>query len=675
MTEGLQKGEIMALGGVQAGYAQTTYAYRKTTTITEEFYSDISSAAQLTEQKNNSKVIGLTMIPYGNTNESYGMKAQYAAESTPDNPVIQVASNYGGEWVSYKVNVNDVDPRNASQLEMFALLSYSDDQGISDGGTFGSYHQLKIYADNAQMNGYWEGNGNLDSFLNAKHDWITIINQMTDDYSQAGVYSQYLSGSKLAVTLSHFSVQHMDFDNLKIEDKSADTFSYYEMNIPGNILKAWLEVAGESGAGMDNDMFSHMTSVMIRRFSKYQEGCATGNSIEAALKSAREALQALEYPLTSELAGISGIQEELEEERAFYQSFIEKLKILQKEQNGEDGKVENTKAADDADGADTTEVIDFMEFIRKRMEEIFVMVKNGDTEASFQIGNSSFTIKEWEEFLEKFDAIEDAIRELMREEQEKRTGEAAEAEAAETTTGTAGKTEAAGKAGAARGKAVSSETVEGINALVSESTKCTYPSSVPEQEDTMYITWYTEEGIFCRKAGQSEGYEWSINFENKEDYLKVMEFLDRFDREDNLRFAAHENFWQDFLKDEIDIEGFMKFFEGTDHGVPNYAVSVGDSMYVDRDKIQWAKYMNSPGNKLYTREEMMKMQEELIEANKAKLTKLSNSYSRIYQKTHPGYKGESIFCEYPGGPLYTADEIAERMMQNLFNWQYLAKWI
>ncbi len=668
----------MALGAVQSGYAGSAYAYRRTTSVTEEFCNNISQTAQITEEgcKNCSKVIGLARIPYGDTNQSYSMKAQYAADSTADHPVIQVTSDYGGEWVSYKIDVKNIDPRNASQLEMFALLSYSDDQGISDGGTFGSYHQMKTYADNAQMNGYWEGNEDWDSFVNAKHDWINIMNQMTDDYSQAGIYSQYLNGQKLVTTLSHFSIQHVDWDQLKIEDKSADTFSRYELNIPGSVLKAWLEAAGESGAnGMDNDMFTHMTSAMIRRFTKYWDGDASGNTIEAALKAAKEALQALEYPLPLELKRTSKVQKELEEESAFYQRFILKLEKLQEEQNASEDKVENTEAEDDSDGeldktgnAHATEVIDFMQFIRERMEEIFVLIQNGDAEASFQIGSSSFTIKEWEEFLKKFDDVEDALKELVKEELEKRTEEVerVEREMAEAS-------ERPGKAEMAEAAEKIAGAAEGINALVSEFTKCTYPDSVSGQDDIMYITWYTAEGIFCRKAGQSQGYEWSITFENKEDYSRVMEFLDRFDREDNLRFAAHENFWQDFLNDEIDIEGFMKFYEGTDRGVPNYTVSEGDSMYVDRGKIQWAKYMNSLGNKLYTREEMMKMQEELIEANKAKLIKLSNPYDRIYQKTHSEYHEESIFCEYPGGPLYTAEEIAEKMMQNLF--ERLAKWI
>lgn len=605
----------MALGAVQSGYAGETYAYRRRNSAREEFYGDISSAVQMMEDEseNDSKVIGLAMIPYGDSNVSYGMKARYAAESTPEDPVIQVAVGCGGEQVSYKVNVNEVDPRNASQLEIFALLSYSDDQGISDGGTFGSYHRMKIYADNAQMNGYWEGNENWDDFVNAKHDWIDIITRITDDYSQAGVYSQSLNGQKLNETLSHFSIQHVDFDNLKIVDKTADAFSHYELNIPGNVLKAWLEAVGEMGGDrIDNDMYSHMTFALIRRFSQVREEDPAGDPIEAALRAAREAMQELGYQLAPELEGLSEVQRELENERAFYQSFVQKLEKLR--ENGTEENVKNIKTAGKSDDAEEAEDIDLMQLLRERMEEIFVMVKNGDTEPSFQIGNSSFTVKEWERFLERFDDIEDAIRELMRERIEKRTieeGEAAEREAASI--------EAAGEA--ADGSMTFSKAIEEINMLISESTKCTYPASTPGQEDIMYITWYTEEGIFCRKAGQREGYEWSVYFEGKEDYSRVMEFLGRFDREDNLRFAAHENFWQDFLKGEIDLDGFMEFYAGTDHGVPDYTVSRDGSIYIDREKIQWAKYMNSLGNRLYTREEMMQMQEKLIEANKAKLTK------------------------------------------------------
>lgn len=64
--------------------------------------------------------------------------------------------------------------------------------------------------------------------------------------------------------------------------------------------------------------------------------------------------------------------------------------------------------------------VDYMQMIKEKKQEILDKVKNGDTEPSFQIGAQSFTVKEWNRFLEKFDDTEDAVKELMREEQEKR---------------------------------------------------------------------------------------------------------------------------------------------------------------------------------------------------------------------------------------------------------------
>lgn len=412
----------MALGTVQSGYAGSAYAYRRTKNVTGKGYGDPFQTPQATGEArgNSSKIIGLGRAFLQDADKNYSLKAQYAAESTEDAPIIEVTADCGGERVSYKVDVNRIDPRNASQLEMSALLSYSDDQGISDGGVLGSYGRMEVYADNAQMNGYWEGNQDWDSFVDAKHDWMNIMNRMTDDYSQAGIYSQYLNVRKLEVTLSHFSIRHVDVEHLKIEDRSADMFSKFELNIPRNVLKAWLETAGERFADeMDTDMFTHMTSVMIGRFKKYWDGDASGNSVEAALKAVREAMQALEYPLASELQSSSVIQEELEEERAFYQSFMDKLQKLQEEQNRESDETQ-----DETDGTHAAENIDMIQYIRLRIEEILVLIQNGDREANFQIGSSSFTVKEWEEFLKKFDDAEDAIKELMREESEKRAEEA-----------------------------------------------------------------------------------------------------------------------------------------------------------------------------------------------------------------------------------------------------------
>ena len=238
---------------------------------------------------------------------------------------------------------------------------------------------------------------------------------------------------------------------------------------------------------------------------------------------------------------------------------------------------------------------DYLVKFKQMINEMYEKVKNGETEPTFQIGGRAFTLEEWEEFLENFDSIEAAVRELMREAQEERKEELEEQKAVQTE--------------------ILQEKFEQSSLLVAETTRCTYPSADEEKEDTMYITWYTQDGIFCRKAGQTQGYEWMIIFEDSTQYDNVMNFLEQFPKEANLRFAAHENFWQDFLSGELDIEGFMNFYATTNNGVPDYAVRVGDSMYIDREKAAYAKYMNSFDVHLYTAEEMWQMRLLAIEAN------------------------------------------------------------
>lgn len=466
-TEELWKGEmLMAIGEVGMAWSSGSGVYRRARASDDDFYAGISGASEKTEEKNGGKVLGLTMIPYGNTNISYGMKAQYAAGSTEENPIIQVTSNYGGKTVSYNVNIREVDPENAFWLEMFALCSYADDKGLGKGGTFGSWQKLKVYAENAGENGYCGNPGGYNDFLYKKFDWKNIIGRMMEDFLRAGIYDQYQDGKNLI------------------------------------------------------SMFESVENT--------QTGAVQGK------------------------AGTNKANPDGEEEKKL--------------------------------GEMDTE--DLMEFLREKKEEIFEKLRNGDTEPSFQIGASSFTEKEWEEFLGKFDSIEEAIRELVAEERERR--EAAKSEEEIRT----------------------EQEAKNWEGLVSESTSCTYSSSEPEKEEITYITWYTEDGIYCRQAGQTEGYFWSLEFDDPSRYQRVMGFLKQFPADENLRFAAHENFWQDFLAGKIEEEDFVKFFNSTNHGIPDYTYTEGDSTYIDKEKLKYASYMNPFGNQMLTQTELMAKQAE-----------------------------------------------------------------
>ncbi len=61
------------------------------------------------------------------------------------------------------------------------------------------------------------------------------------------------------------------------------------------------------------------------------------------------------------------------------------------------------------------EEVDAGREIRNKMDEIYKKVLKGETQQSFQIGASSFTLKEWDRFLEKFDETEEEITQRLKE--------------------------------------------------------------------------------------------------------------------------------------------------------------------------------------------------------------------------------------------------------------------
>ena len=610
-------------GQIRLGRGQYVSEEYETSIVSDEtevYTAKQTGAVSIAEAEDDGEFLGLTMVPEEGQSVTYGMRAMLSEKSTLDNPIVQVVSNLGGKKVIYNVEVNKVNPNNATQLEMFALLSYTDKMGITDGGTFGSHQQLEVYGGNASSIGYCGSLLGADVFLNERFDWTSIMERMVQVYKDAGIENQ----AEDCKALFDFFATYKEKDEVK--ENTAIDFSRFAPNAPEEVKQAFMEAAEETeyieGERMDylSQVFIHQVENRQNEITDYTD--VFGGSIASALQAAREILYDLENPLMPISQRGQNAAKYIEQEKQFYRAFIEKLEGLT-----------------GADNIDTEETVDYAKILEEKINEIFAKIQNGDTEASYQIGSQSFTEKEWEEFLDKFDTAQEAIQELMKEEPARKEAEEA--------------------------KKVVAFTNDASTLLITESTSCVYETADPDDDDIRYITWYTEEGIFCRKAGQTEGYEWSITFENKEQYDKVMEFIGQFPSDWNMRFAAHENFWNDFLNDEIDMEGFMEFINGTNKGIPDYSITVGDSMYIDKDKMQWAKYTNPLGARFFTAEEMYQMQMEIIAANEEKLKAQKVSYEEMYKRTHPDYNGERIFRTISGGQLYTANEIDELLYKEM----------
>ena len=130
--------------------------------------------------------------------------------------------------------------------------------------------------------------------------------------------------------------------------------------------------------------------------------------------------------------------------------------------------------------------------------------------------------------------------------------------------------------------------------------------------DIRYTTSYSKDGIVCGErsdvGGKLSARElWSISFESPGDYKKVQDFLKSFSNDERLTFATQESFWNDFLQDDFDIEGFRAFYDSTDNGRIDIekAMSEGRTM---RETLtaQNAEYLNNNHfvGKVYSEEDL-----------------------------------------------------------------------
>ena len=179
----------MSIGAVGCSTDFYRAGYRKNSSNDSvSKFTTMGSATQETTSSNNGKTIGVTTA--GNT----GLLAKYADSSTPAEPIIKVGD--------YEVRVNDVDPNNATELEMFALMSYMEDVGMIEKHGIASYSKMKAYASQSEYDGVCSGIYDEQAFWDKKQDWFAIIDNAKQTFSgMTETYSQSVECGKL---LSYF---------------------------------------------------------------------------------------------------------------------------------------------------------------------------------------------------------------------------------------------------------------------------------------------------------------------------------------------------------------------------------------------------------------------------------------------------------------------------------------
>lgn len=137
------------------------------------------------------KALGLTMVSDKESNMTYGVRAQYAADSKESMPIIRLTSNYGNKMSIYKVNICDINPKRASMKNMFALCCHADERGMCEKSSFGTFHTMKQYMKNAARKGICENVTGYLGFLEKELDWTKIADFMRKEFLSLGMYEQF----------------------------------------------------------------------------------------------------------------------------------------------------------------------------------------------------------------------------------------------------------------------------------------------------------------------------------------------------------------------------------------------------------------------------------------------------------------------------------------------------
>jgi len=318
--------------------------------------------------------------------------ARYASDSTKESPVVEVhiTGEDGSEDIRY-ISINTVNPEDASELEMFAFLLHHEKQG-----TLGAYKDVYYQARQA---GFF-GSRTQAEFIDLKINWREKLGSY-QDFELKGV------------------LQRLFEQVASAQEEREEAFSRFAPNAAGEVRKAWMETAEEigiDGMGMDHSgRLVHLTQMMIMRVVKWQNGGENpadvlGDSVESALQAAKTALYLLEHPLLDTTGKSAEEKRAANREREFYKLFIKKL--------------ESFSGASDV----REEAVDYRKLLAEKIEELYERIKDGEPEKSYPIGAASFTEKEWEQLIKKFDAIQDAVREEQKARLEKEKKKAEEKE-------------------------------------------------------------------------------------------------------------------------------------------------------------------------------------------------------------------------------------------------------
>ncbi len=155
---------------------------------------ELGNATRETTSSGDGEKIGLFTVETG-LNESTVYFVTYADNSTPANPIVKIGD--------YEIEVNKVDPENATEMELCALLSHLDKTypGVNHG--MSSFSKARAFGYIGEQNGFCSGIKDPKHVYTKKQDWTAILERMKTFFADNPItYEQSLDCENLLFLLS-----------------------------------------------------------------------------------------------------------------------------------------------------------------------------------------------------------------------------------------------------------------------------------------------------------------------------------------------------------------------------------------------------------------------------------------------------------------------------------------
>ena len=556
----------------------------------------MGSATSRTTSSDKGENIGVMTI--GNI----GYIAKYADSSTEEDPIIKVGD--------YEVRVNDVDPHNATKVEMFALMSYMDDKGLIENTGMKSFGKMTAYGAQAEYNGFCSDLSDPELAWTKNRDWTAILQNAKETFfGIPQAYNQGLNCENIVAGLERWAETRRENGE--------------------NIIT---EVSGESE--VSSDMDATCIPVVSKRYGdpaaytrcitaniKTKEAYVQQNSNGEVIYSYRETEQSFNIIINSDgkdkTYTITGIDENGEEfERAFDPYNLDPKDMDYPEFAAMCMYIRQTDETADLIASSYFTDTSYFDGIFDRGDRVSLLGQYAE-----EYGDSEPSLADLANKI--FDAINTFFDRAMR-------GSGFSEEAFSLLFADLDDIETQEKISALKnGYTYSDNTTDPVSeTIVSKHNQYTDPDTgeiVPV--NIRYITAYTDEGISCKEIKDEGGKIsqrdlWSLSYDSPDSYEKVQEFLKSFSKDQNLTFAPQEKFWKDFMKDDFDIDGFRAYYDSTDNGKINVEKGLQEGKNLgDLLTEPFAEYINNTHfiGKVFTEQEMWDNWNAQIEANQRAL--------------------------------------------------------